>query len=89
MRILSLFFISSLILDLDHLESLTFGLPGYRYTIGRDEEGDHSDDQKQGEKEADPFFHNEHSPESQRMAGDAGVEPTAFGSGDQRSIQLS
>jgi len=23
------------------------------------------------------------------VAGDAGVEPTAFGSGDQRSIQLS
>ena len=26
---------------------------------------------------------------SKRMAGDAGVEPTAFGSGGQRSIQLS
>ena len=27
--------------------------------------------------------------QQKRMAGDAGVEPTAFGSGDQRSIQLS
>ncbi len=24
-----------------------------------------------------------------KMVGDAGLEPTAFGSGDQRSIQLS
>jgi hypothetical protein len=24
-----------------------------------------------------------------KLAGDAGVEPTAFGSGDQRSIHLS
>ena len=57
--------------------------------MGRDEEGDHSDDQKQGEKKANPFFHDGRSPDSKRMAGDAGVEPTAFGSGDQRSIQLS